>query len=44
MAKTGFLLNIIAIFTLTIMCYVLGMTIFDVQLGKLPEWVQNSSQ
>ena len=44
MAKTGFFLNIIAIFTLTIMCYVLGMTIFDVQLGKLPEWVQNSSQ
>jgi len=44
MAKTGFFLNIIATFTLTIMCYVLGMTIFDVQLGKLPEWVQNSSQ
>jgi len=44
MAKTGFFLNIIAIFTLTIMCYVLGMTIFDVELGKLPEWVQNSSQ
>ena len=44
MAKTGFLLNIIAIFALTIMCYVLGMVIFEVELGVLPEWVQNYSQ
>jgi sodium-dependent dicarboxylate transporter 2/3/5 len=44
MAKTGFLLNIIAIFALTIMCYVLGMAIFKVELGVLPAWVQNHSQ
>ena len=44
MAKTGFLLNIIAIFALTIMCYVLGMVIFEVELGVLPAWVQNYSQ
>ena len=44
MAKTGFLLNIMAIFALTIMCYVLGMAIFEVELSVLPAWVQNYSQ
>ena len=44
MAKTGFFLNIIAIFALTIMCYGLGMAIFEVELGVLPGWVQNYSQ
>jgi hypothetical protein len=29
---------------LTIMCYVLGMVIFEVELGVLPAWVQNYSQ
>jgi len=43
MAKTGFFLNIIAIFALTIMCYGLGMAIFEVELGVLPGWVQNYS-
>jgi sodium-dependent dicarboxylate transporter 2/3/5 len=44
MAKTGFLLNIIAVFVLTVMCYALGAAVFDVELGVLPGWLQGQSQ
>ena len=44
MAKTGFLLNIIAVFVLTVMCYALGAAVFDVELGGLPGWLQGQSQ
>ncbi|MDG1287841.1 MAG: DASS family sodium-coupled anion symporter [Rickettsiales bacterium] len=38
MAKTGIWLNIIGIFLLCAVSYVLGTVVFDVELGVLPEW------
>ena len=39
MVKTGFVLNIIAIFVLSIASYTLAITVFEVELGVLPDWV-----
>ena len=44
MARTGAVLNIIAIFVLTIMCFVMGVAVFEIELGVLPEFFEMKSR
>ena len=40
MAKTGITLNLIGIFLVTTMMYLLGMAIFSITVGSIPAWAQ----
>lgn len=40
MAKAGLWLNIIAIFVLSLICYLLGAIVFDLEPGVVPGWVE----
>jgi sodium-dependent dicarboxylate transporter 2/3/5 len=40
MIKTGFILNILAIVLITLVCWILGPLIFNIDVNMMPDWVE----
>ena len=38
MAKVGLVLNLIGVVVITVVFYVLGVTVFGIEPGALPDW------
>ncbi|MBC8180009.1 anion permease, partial [candidate division KSB1 bacterium] len=41
MIRVGFVMNLVGILLITIFIYVLGVTVFNIDLGQLPDWAIN---
>ncbi len=41
MIRVGFVMNLVGIVLITIFIYVLGITVFNIDLGQLPDWAVN---
>ena len=43
MVKVGLVLNLIGVVVITVVFYVLGVTVFGIESGALPDWAAGGS-